>query len=45
MHRTYRVIFQQDEDGKFTATVPELPGCISWGDTRDEALKNVKEGN
>jgi len=26
MKRSYRVLFEQDEDGKFTATVPELPG-------------------
>jgi antitoxin HicB len=43
MRRAYRVLVTQDEDGKFTATVPELPGCISCGDTRDSALKNVKE--
>ena len=41
--RSYRVLIEQDEDGKFTATVPELPGCLSCGSTRDEALKNVKE--
>jgi antitoxin HicB len=41
--RSYRVLIEQDEDGKFTATVPELPGCLSCGDTRDAALKNVKE--
>ena len=43
MKRSYRVLFEQDEDGKFTATVPELPGCISCGDTRDKALRNVRE--
>ena len=43
MRRSYRVLFERDEDGKFTATVPELPGCISFGDTRDEALQNIKE--
>ena len=43
MRRSYRVLFEQDEDGKFTATVPELPGCISCGDTREGALENVKE--
>ena len=43
MQRRYRVLFQQDEDGKFTATVPELAGCISRGNTKDEALKNIKE--
>lgn len=43
MRRSYRVLLEQDEDGKFTATVPELPGCISSGNSRDEALENVKE--
>ncbi|MDG6926531.1 MAG: type II toxin-antitoxin system HicB family antitoxin [Nitrososphaerota archaeon] len=41
--RRYRTLVEQDEDGKFTAIVPELPGCLSCGDTRDEALDNVKE--
>lgn len=43
MQRSYRVYFEQDEDGKFTATVPELPRCISSGETRAQALENVKE--
>ena len=43
MRRSYRVLFEQDEDRKFTARVPELPGCISCGNTREEALENVKE--
>ena len=43
LRRSYRVLLEQDEDGKFTATVPELPGCLSCGNTRVEALKNVKE--
>jgi len=43
MKRSYRVLVEQDEDGKFTAVVPELPGCISCGNTRDDALENIKE--
>ena len=39
----YRVIIEQDEDGIFTAEVPSLPGCISQGKTRQEALMNIKE--
>jgi len=38
-----RVILEPSEDGGFTAHVPALPGCISEGDTRDEAIENVKE--
>jgi predicted RNase H-like HicB family nuclease len=39
----YRVLLEQDEDGVFVAEVPSLPGCISQGATRDEALKNIQE--
>jgi len=39
----YRVIIEQDEDGIFIAEVPSLPGCISQGETRTEALKNIQE--
>ncbi len=31
------------DDGGYTAIVPTLPGCISEGDTREEALANIKE--
>ncbi len=39
----FRVHIEQDEDGVFVAEVPTLPGCISQGPTRDEALANVQE--
>ncbi|MBI3004860.1 MAG: type II toxin-antitoxin system HicB family antitoxin [Ignavibacteriales bacterium] len=39
----YRVTISQDEDGKFVAEVPSLPGCISQGNTRSEAVKNIQE--
>ncbi|MGI6419623.1 MAG: type II toxin-antitoxin system HicB family antitoxin [Thermoguttaceae bacterium] len=39
----YRVLIEQDEDGVFVAEVPSLPGCISQGRTRMEAIANVKE--
>jgi predicted RNase H-like HicB family nuclease len=39
----YRVLVEQDEDGVFVAEVPSLPGCISQGQTRHEALENIKE--
>ncbi len=37
------VIIEQDEAGYFTAEVPALPGCLSQGKTREEAIANVKE--
>jgi antitoxin HicB len=39
----FRVVLQQDEDGVFVAVVPSLPGCISQGPTRAEALDNIRE--
>lgn len=39
----YRVLIEQDEDGAYVAEVPALPGCISQGQTRNEALENIKE--
>lgn len=34
----YRLLIEQDEAGVFVAEVPALPGCISLGASRDEAL-------
>ena len=39
----YRVLLEQDEDGVFVAEVPSLPGCISQGKTREQAVENIKE--
>jgi predicted RNase H-like HicB family nuclease len=39
----YRVLIQQDEDGVYVAEVPALPGCLSQGSTREEAVANVRE--
>jgi len=37
------VVLEKQEEGGFTIYVPSLPGCISEGDTKEEALKNIKE--
>jgi len=39
----YRVLIEKDEDGVYVAEVPALPGCISQGATRAEALRNIQE--
>ena len=39
----YRVVIEQDEDGVFVVEAPALPGCISQGNTRSEALTNIQE--
>lgn len=38
-----QVVLEPSDEGGYTAIVPALPGCISEGDTRDEALKNIEE--
>ena len=39
----FRVRIERDEDGMFVAEVPSLPGCVSQGKTREEAVRNVEE--
>ncbi len=39
-----KVVLEPDiEDGGFVVHVPALPGCVTQGDTREEALKNARE--
>ena len=38
-----RVVLEPSEEGGYTVFVPGLPGCISEGNTRDEALANIRE--
>jgi predicted RNase H-like HicB family nuclease len=38
-----KIILEPSEEGGYTAIFPSLPGCISEGDTKEEALKNIQE--
>jgi predicted RNase H-like HicB family nuclease len=38
-----RVVLEPSEEGGYTVYVPSLPGCISEGDTKEEALENIRE--
>ena len=38
-----RIVLEPSEEGGYTALVPALPGCISQGDTRQQALDNIQE--
>jgi len=38
-----QAVFEPAEEGGFTVYVPLLPGCISEGDTFEEAVENIKE--
>ena len=37
------VTIDRDEDGVWVAECPSIPGCVSQGDTKDEALANIRE--
>ncbi len=38
-----KVVLEPSDEGGYTAYVPSLPGCISEGDTAEEALANIRE--
>jgi predicted RNase H-like HicB family nuclease len=39
----YTAVLEQERDGGYVISVPALPGCVSQGDTRAEALENIRE--
>ena len=39
----YTAVFEPDKNGGFTVTIPSLPGCVSEGDTFEEAARNIEE--
>ena len=40
---TFKVEVEQDEDGRWGADIPVLPGCAAWGYTRQKALEALQE--
>ena len=38
-----RVVLEPSDEGGYTVYVPSLPGCVSEGDTEEEALVNIRE--
>lgn len=38
-----KIVFEPGDEGVYTVYVPSLPGCISEGDTREEAIANIRE--
>jgi len=38
-----RVTLKEEEDGRWSASIPALPGCSSWGYNKREALDNIKD--
>jgi predicted RNase H-like HicB family nuclease len=43
MNRTYKINLRKEEEGGYTVFVPSLPGCITYGETVDEAIDMAKE--
>jgi predicted RNase H-like HicB family nuclease len=39
----YPVVIHKDSESCFGVTVPDIPGCFTFGDTLEEALKNIQE--
>jgi len=39
----YRVLLRKEPEGGYTAIVPTLPGCVTFGDTIEEAIAMAKE--
>jgi len=39
----FNITLDRDEDGMWIAECPSIPGCVSQGQTKDEALSNVEE--
>lgn len=39
----FEVELEQDEDGRWSATIPALAGCSTWGYTKEEALEALRE--
>jgi len=38
-----KVTLKEEDDGRWSASILALPGCSSWGYTREEALNNIKD--
>ena len=43
MQRTYKILLHSEPEGCYTASVPALPGCITYGDNVEHAIQMVKE--
>jgi antitoxin HicB len=41
--KTYRIVLRKEPEGTYTAIVPVLPGCITWGENIEHAMEMAKE--
>jgi len=40
----FQVELVREDNGRWSAGVPSLPGCATWGNTKEEALQNLHDG-
>lgn len=38
-----KIVLEESDEGRYTVYAPSLPGCISEGDTEEEAIENIRE--
>lgn len=43
VNKTFRIVLRKEPEGVYTALVPSLPGCITYGDSVEHALEMIKE--
>jgi len=43
VHLNYRILLRKEPEGGYTVTVPTLQGCVTYGNTIDQAIENAKE--
>jgi len=43
MQNTYKILLKKEPEGQYTATVPALPGCITFGENIEHAIQMAKE--
>ncbi|MBC7226964.1 MAG: type II toxin-antitoxin system HicB family antitoxin [Thermoflexales bacterium] len=41
--RSYRILLRKEPEGGYTVTVPSLPGCVTYGETVEEAVEMARE--
>jgi antitoxin HicB len=41
--RRYKILLRREPEGGYTVTVPSLPGCVTYGNTLDEAIRMARE--
>jgi len=43
VRRSFNIHLVPEEDGRWMAEVPALPGCVTWGSTKEQAIERIKE--